>query len=74
MALIPGPGCIDPFRAATNEPEARQILGTAVYVNDFHGDRYPIDPQGIRFLFKVDPQGLLQRRIDYLRQRYNLSR
>ncbi len=72
MAIVggqdPRPWLYRSFQRATNEAEALQILNTAVYLNDFHGDQYPIDPARISFLLKFDPNSLAQRRLDYLQR------
>ncbi len=63
----PRPALYRSIQQTGNEPEALQLLNTAVYLNDYHGIRLPIDAKKILIPFKVDPKGLLQRRIDYLR-------
>ena len=64
----PRPALYNAFQQASNEPEALRLLNTAVYLNDIHGDRYPIDPAEIEMTIHVDPKGLLQRRLGYLQQ------
>ncbi len=64
----PRPAFYLSFRQTANEPEALRILNTAVYLNDYHGERFPIDAGKIQIPFQFDPKGLLQRRLGYLQQ------
>ena len=64
----PRPALYDAFGHTANEPEALRLFNTAVYLNDHCDDRLPIDPGMIKIPFRVDPEGLLQRRIDYLNE------
>ena len=52
----------------TNEPEALRILNTAVFLNDFFGDRYSIDAGRIQFPFTPKNRSELLRRTEYLGQ------
>ena len=45
----PRPTIYQALRRVSNPAEALQILNTAVLINDFLGDRWPIDPDQIRF-------------------------
>lgn len=52
---------------ATNEPEALRMLNTAVFLNDFFGDRLKIDANRIQFIFEpTTKKNQLVRRTDYL--------
>lgn len=62
------------FQQTKNVPEALRILNTAVYLNDFHGDRFSIDAQRIQIPFAVNPKGLLERRLGYLRDSQHMPK
>lgn len=63
----PRPALYRAVKRTSNEPEALRLLNTAVYLNDYHGDRFPIDVTKIQIPFKVDQRGQLTRRLEYLR-------
>lgn len=56
------------FQRATNEPEALQMMNTAVFLNDFSDGRLSIDVDKIDLLFELKPQSEIIRRLDYLRR------
>lgn len=53
------------FQRATSAAEGLRLMNTAVYLNDHCGDQFDIDPTKISFLFKINPKGEIQRRLDY---------
>ncbi|EMI16589.1 sulfatase atsG [Rhodopirellula maiorica SM1] len=50
---------------ASNEPELLQMLNTAVYLNDFFGDRLTLDVAQLKSSIKLSKQGDIQDRLDY---------
>ena len=52
------------FQRATNIPEGLRMLGTAVFLNDYFGDRLMIDPAKVSFGFKTDRE--IENRLKYL--------
>jgi uncharacterized sulfatase len=50
---------------ATNEPEALRMLNSIVFLRDFHD--FQLDPDELQFIIPVKKNGLLTRRLDYLK-------
>ncbi|MCG8652630.1 MAG: sulfatase-like hydrolase/transferase [Pirellulales bacterium] len=62
----PRPFLYRSFQRATNEPEALRMFNTATFLNDFFGDRLPIDPAQIQLIIRPDRKSQLLRRMEYL--------
>ena len=70
LALVhdqdPRPGLYRCVRQASNEPEALQVLNTAVFLQDGSGGQWPLDATQIEFSRRLRSTSQLQRRIRYL--------